>query len=107
MEDVAEQGEESGREEAADQWPFLPLISLMSKREYRTWRRGLTRRGRGRAQGLYELYGRQARIFANNWAMGYASTCRIFEEDGYLINAETVEYALCAILSNRVRELCR
>lgn len=70
--EIAEEGEESGREEAADDFPFLP---------HNPDRRILKWYGRGRAQGLYNLHGKAARIFAQNWAMGYAANVAMYEED--------------------------
>lgn len=67
---IVDLGEESGREEAAADFPFLPECH-----EYRM----LYRFGRGRAQGLYKLRGKAARVFANNWAMGYQADCRFYE----------------------------
>jgi hypothetical protein len=107
IDDSEHAGEESGREEAANDWPMLPLVSRMSQQRYAAWRRELTWYGRARAQGMYGLHGRAARIFAQNWAAGYAATCRLFEEDGHLINDATVEYTLCAILHNRIVDVCR
>lgn len=70
--ELAEAGEESGREEAACDFPFLPRNPN---------RRILTWYGRGRAQGLYNLRGKAARIFAQKWAMGYAANVAMYEED--------------------------
>lgn len=72
LEKVAEWGEESGREEASADFPFLPRNPS---------RRVLTRRGRARAQGLYGLHGKAARVFARKWAMGYDANVSLYEED--------------------------
>jgi hypothetical protein len=77
---LEDMGEESGREEAADHYPFLPSNPD---------RRILTWCGRGRAQGLYGLSGKAARIFAQRWAMGYTANCEMFERDGHLSKTES------------------
>lgn len=98
VEEIAELGEESGREEAGDGVPFLPRVSQMDEAAYRAFRRRLTRRGRGRAQGLYALRGKAARVFAHNWACGYAANCDLFEQDGYLDQPYEVEEAREALV---------
>lgn len=77
--EIEDMGEESGREEAADHYPFV-----YSPREYRE----LYRLGRARAQGLYELRGKRARVFAQNWAIGYEANCDMWERDGLLSDDE-------------------
>lgn len=80
LDEIAEIGEESGREETEDRYPFLlPIPS----------RRILTQWGRGRAQGLYALRGKAARIFAQNWAMGYVANIAVWQRDGYLPDGES------------------
>jgi hypothetical protein len=64
-------GEESGREEAADDYPYQDTEASYRK---------LYRRGRARAQGFYALSGRAARVFAQSWAAGYRAACRILQE---------------------------
>lgn len=64
---IEEMGEESGRDEAADEYPYQD-----ENADYRE----LTWRGRGRAQGsIYDFRGKRARKFAHAWAIGYAQTC--------------------------------
>jgi hypothetical protein len=70
LSDIAEQGEESGREEAACDYPFLP--DPLDYRELRQY-------GRGRAQGLYRLRGKAARVFAHNWSIGYIAECNLYK----------------------------
>ena len=72
LHDIAEMGEEDGREEAADEFPFLPHDP---DRCLLTWR------GRAYAHRLYGLLGKKARVFAQNWAMGYAANVALYEED--------------------------
>lgn len=72
IDEIREAGEESGREEVSDEYPFHDTDA-----DYRE----LRQRGRGRAQGLYELRGRQAREFAQYWAGGYQANCVIFAEE--------------------------
>jgi len=79
--DIEELGEEAGREEAGEDYPDIPDVSSFSEVQYAKYSRMLTRYGRGRAQGLYELRGKEARLFAKNFAMGYLANCRIFKED--------------------------
>lgn len=79
---IEEMAEESGREEASCDYPYIPLIDEMNNEQHRQTRRELTRRGRGRAQGsIYGLRGKAARIFAQSWAMGYLADCALFERD--------------------------
>lgn len=72
--DIRDMGEESGREEMSDEYPFHADDS-----EYRE----LVWRGRGRAQGMYGLRGRQAREFAQYWAVGYEANCALYRTIGY------------------------
>ena len=81
IEEIKDMGEESGREEASDEYPFLP-----SEPEYRD----LYRRGRARAQGLYGLRGKQARVFAQTWAMGFAANIDVWRRDGLLPDEEVM-----------------
>ena len=82
---IEEMGEESGREEASDDFPNLPIVSQLSQEQYKQWRRILTRYARGRAQGdIYALRGKAARIFAQNWVMGYIADCSLHEREGML-----------------------
>lgn len=73
MIDIQELGEESGREEAAEDYDISVLADNLSYR-------ALTRYGRARAQGLYDLRGRDARVFAQSWANGYQAHCEILKE---------------------------
>ena len=79
LDEIAEMGEESGREEAACDFPFLP---------HNPDRRVLKWYGRGRAQGLYGLRGKAARVFSQNWAIGYDANVSIYEEE-YSENVES------------------
>jgi len=72
IDEIREAGEESGREEASDEYP-CPTCSD----EYRE----LVWRGRARAQGMYGLRGKLACLFAQCWAMGYEANCAIFSEE--------------------------
>lgn len=86
LSEIEEIGEESGRDECADEYPFMERVTPLSKEEYANLRRWTRRRGQARAQGLYELRGRAARLFSVHWVMGYLANCEIFErhleEDG-------------------------
>ncbi len=95
---IEEMGEELGREEAGDDYPYIPLVDEMNDKQKRQTRRNLTRRGRGRAQGnIYELRGKAARVFAQNWAMGYIANCEIFEREEIFEHEEMFEEELvCA-----------
>lgn len=82
--DIEEAGEESGREECACDLPNIPKLSELSDEQRMQLRRKLTRYGRAIAQGLYELRGKRAKLFAQKWAMGYIANCDLFELEGYL-----------------------
>jgi hypothetical protein len=100
---IEDMGEESGREEAAERVPFLPRLSALSPQEIGRYRRMLTRRGRGRAQGpIYNLRGRYARRFAWCWALGYVANCDMFERDGYLDTEEEAQEAFVRVLEKRI-----
>ncbi len=77
--EIEEMGEESGREEAACDFPFFP-DDIDSK----AWSRMLTHYGRGRAQGLYGLRGKKAKVFALSWRIGYFATYYMFKREGHL-----------------------
>lgn len=79
---IEEAGEESGREECACDFPYLPL-------EEPHCYRMLIRYGRGRAQGLYKLRGKYAKVFAQHWAGGYMATMDMFRRDGHLDSIDT------------------
>lgn len=65
MFEIEDLGEESGRDQASDE--FYPDEKSDSYRDLR-------RRGRARAQGtIYQLRGRNARQFSIAWAQGYFS----------------------------------
>lgn len=71
FDEIAERGEESGREEASADFPYFPEEPC---------RRLLTWYGRGRAQGrIYRLRGKAAHVFAQNWAMGYEANVSLYE----------------------------
>jgi hypothetical protein len=74
--EIEEIAEESGREECACDFPYLPLDEPDCYRM-------LIRYGRGRAQGLYQLRGKIARVFAQHWAGGYMATMDIFRREGH------------------------
>jgi hypothetical protein len=79
IDEIADMGEESGRDEAADDYPFLLPIP---DRHILIWR------GRGRAQGMYRLRGRAARVFARAWAQGYFANCDMYRREGLLVDEE-------------------
>ena len=81
IEDIKDMGEESGRDESADHYPYLlpPNYRL------------LYRYGRARAQGLYELRGKAARAFAYAWAVGYEANIDMWKRDGLLPGEESDE----------------
>lgn len=68
--EIALEGEESGRDEASDHYPYT------LEEQYRE----LVQRGRGRAQGLYGLRGNAARTFAKYWAVGYKANCAMYQD---------------------------
>jgi hypothetical protein len=76
---VEDLGEESGREEAACDFPDFS-DDIDSKSSIRM----LTRYGRGRAQGLYRLRGKKAKVFALSWRIGYFATYYMFKREGHL-----------------------
>ena len=93
LDDIADQGEESGRVEAGDEWCCgvrLRVCSL-SDETYRALHREVRQRGQARAQGpLYGLSGRRARVFSEAWALGYLAQwamwqreCRMKKEHPY------------------------
>jgi hypothetical protein len=86
--EIEEAGEESGREECACDFPFLPRYTMMTSEEIKRYRRMLKRYGRGRAQGLYRLRGKAARVFSQSWAMGYLATRDVFEREGHIFHEE-------------------
>jgi len=78
---VEDLGEQSGNEEAACDFPDFPDYEEISSKAYS---RILTRYGRGRAQGLYKLRGKKAKIFALSWRMGYLANYYMFKREGHL-----------------------
>jgi hypothetical protein len=70
--DIETMGEESGREEVANEYPNHDVDAPY---------RDLFYRGLARARELYRLKGRNARVFARNWAMGYQANCELFADE--------------------------
>jgi hypothetical protein len=68
--EIREVGEDSGRDEAADEYPYQDKDATY---------REIYWRGRGRAQSLYKLRGRDASVFAQAWATGYQAFCSMVE----------------------------
>lgn len=80
IDEIRDMGEESGREEMADEAPFHDIDATY---------RDLIHRGRGRAQGMYGLRGRHAREFAQYWAEGYKANCSLYRYVGCAEEATT------------------
>lgn len=78
---IEDLGEESGSDEASCDYPDFPDYSEMSSKAYS---RMLTQYGRGRAQGLYKLRGKKAKVFALSWRIGYFATYYMFKRGGHL-----------------------
>lgn len=85
---VEELGEESGREEAACDFPFFS-----DDIDTKAYSRFITQYGRGRAQGLYRLRGKKAKVFALSWRIGYFATYSMFKREGLLSAIEGEEAA--------------